>query len=186
MTVLTPGFADAGQAQTCFRAVLRAMSFPGRAVTVGIALPAPQGLSPAAAAVLLTLADASVAVHLQDERAADWLVFHTGTRLAAADTADFVVASTQPRLADLAQGSDEEPEGGTTLILEVPALEGGQRARLTGPGIESALIVDLPIDREFFAAWQDMSARAPCGVDVLLCAGTQLLALPRSLHLERL
>jgi alpha-D-ribose 1-methylphosphonate 5-triphosphate synthase subunit PhnH len=186
MTVLTPGFADAGQAQTCFRAVLRAMSFPGRGVSVGTALPAPPGLSPAAAAVLLTLADPAVTVHLQDERAADWLIFHTGTRLAAADAADFVVASTRPRLGDLAPGSDEEPEGGATLILEVPALDGGQRARLTGPGIESALVVELPVDREFFAEWQDMSARAPCGVDVLLCAGTQLLALPRSLHLERL
>jgi alpha-D-ribose 1-methylphosphonate 5-triphosphate synthase subunit PhnH len=186
MNVLSPGFADAGEAQSCFRAVLRAMSFPGRAVTIGAALAAPPGLSPAAAALLLTLADAAVTVHLQDERAADWLVFHTGTRRAPVGEADFVVAVARQRLADLAQGSDDEPEGGATLILEMPALARGQRARLTGPGIECALIVDLPLDTAFFAEWQDMSARAPCGVDVLLCAGTQLLALPRSLHLERL
>jgi alpha-D-ribose 1-methylphosphonate 5-triphosphate synthase subunit PhnH len=184
MSALSPGFAEAGQAQKCFRAILQAMSFPGRPVNLGVALEAPAGLSQAAAAVLLTLADPSVGVHLQDPSAADWLVFHAGARLAGAETADFVVAATRPHLADLATGSDDEPENGATLLLEVATLETGPRLRLTGPGIETELVAALPLDAEFVAEWQTMSAQAPCGVDVLLCAGDRILALPRSLKLE--
>ena len=56
MTMLTAGFADPVlDAQACFRAVLEAMSRPGRIQRTGTALKPPEPLNRAAAAVLLTL-----------------------------------------------------------------------------------------------------------------------------------
>ena len=61
MNTLTPGFADPVlDAQAAFRAVLEAMSRPGRVVVAGSALRPPAPLCPAAAAVLLALADADI------------------------------------------------------------------------------------------------------------------------------
>src|SRR5581483_9942590 len=84
MSVL-PGFADAPRdAQRVFRLVLDAMARPGRVVEIGLAQ-APEGLSPAAAALLLTLADSDTPVWLDaaSAGAASWLRFHCGCPLTA-------------------------------------------------------------------------------------------------------
>ena len=186
MSVLLPGFANAADAQSCFRAVLAAMSRPGEIMPIGVTLMPPEGMSLAAAATLLTLADNTTSVSLPKDAKTveDWLVFHTGARLTAQPTADFVLAHELPRLASLRQGTADEPETSATLILQLGSLNSGRRARLWGPGIETVKQLDLPLDDGFIREWQMQRRRNPLGVDVLLCSAAQMVALPRSVTIE--
>ena len=187
MTRLEPGFASPLAAQACFRALLTAFGTPGRIVALPCVVEPPAGLSPAAAAVLLTLADPATGVALPAQAAArDWLAFHTGAPRAAPADAAFCVAAERPDLASLRQGSEEVPEDGATLILDVPALDAGRRCRLAGPGLAAPVMVDLPVDGAFVSEWRAQMRRAPCGIDVLLCAGHRVMALPRSLSIEEI
>jgi alpha-D-ribose 1-methylphosphonate 5-triphosphate synthase subunit PhnH len=86
-----------------------------------------------------------------------------------------------PDLAALPSGTDEMPETSATVILQVRALGSGRRFVLEGPGLRwpTELRVDgLPAD--FVSVWQRNHALFPRGVDVILCAGRKLAALPRS------
>lgn len=185
MSIELPGFADPVLgAQACFRAVLEAMSRPGSLHHAGEELRAPPPLAPAAAAVLLTLVDADTPIWLAPEFAGalDWIAFHCGTPIVPriADAA-FMVAPGVPDLSALNSGSDEVPEDGATLILQVRGFDRGLRLSLSGPGLAApaALMVDgLPT--EFVTAWEANHALYPRGVDLILCAGTSLAALPRS------
>jgi alpha-D-ribose 1-methylphosphonate 5-triphosphate synthase subunit PhnH len=187
-TGLAAGFPEPVlDAQRCFRAVLDAMSRPGRVRRAGEGLPPPAPLTPAAGAVLLTLADADTPLWLDAGPDAEaWLRFHCGAPIAAdAAAACFVLAAGRdtppPPLESLAAGTDEAPQHGATLILQVTGLTEGEGWRLTGPGIEREhrLRVD-GAPRGFLAAWQANRARFPRGVDVILCAGERLAALPRT------
>lgn len=186
---LTAGFAEPVlDAQACFRAVLEAMSRPGRVGRVGAPPEAPAPLGPAAAAVLLTLADADTPVWLDAGAAAEaWLRFHAGCPLTSspAEAAFLLACGAPPALHGLAQGTEEEPHRSATLIVQVAALEEGSGWRLTGPGIEREhhlLAEGLPA--EFPAAWAANRALFPRGVDLILCAGRRLAALPRTVALE--
>jgi alpha-D-ribose 1-methylphosphonate 5-triphosphate synthase subunit PhnH len=182
MNILEPGFSTPLEAQACFRGVLQALSTPGVQIPLPARLTPPAPLSPAAAAILLTLVDPMVTASLPDGPAArDWLVFHTGSRLVEAGEGDFVYATTRPALVTLRQGSDGAPEDSTTLILDVPELDAGPLCRLTGPGIETEILTRLPLDENFLAEWRAQSRNAPRGVDIILCAGTTIIGLPRSL-----
>jgi alpha-D-ribose 1-methylphosphonate 5-triphosphate synthase subunit PhnH len=183
--MLTPGFTDPVlDAQAAFRAVLDAMSRPGRVQQVGAGLRPPAPLVPASAAVLLSLADAATPVwHDAGADADAWLRFHAGAPIVAKPgDATFLLASgTPPALATLDAGTEEEPERGATLLIQVAAIEEGAGLRLTGPGIEHEhrlLVRGLPDG--FVAAWAANRAIFPRGVDVILCAGDRLAALPRS------
>jgi alpha-D-ribose 1-methylphosphonate 5-triphosphate synthase subunit PhnH len=180
-----PGFADPVlDAQASFRAVLEAMSRPGRVQTVIVPPEVPPGLSPAAAAVLLTLVDSATPLRLAaGAEAAAWVRFHCGCPLAR-DGASFVL-DPGASLLDLDAGTDEEPQAGATLIIEVARLGEGDGWRLTGPGIHDShrLRVD-GAPAGFVGAWARNRARCPRGVDVILCAGTRIAALPRTVAIE--
>lgn len=186
MNDLSPGFTSALDAQACFRALLSAFSTPGRVVTLPVPLTPPPGLSPACAALLLTLTDAQTKVALPEASPArDWLIFHTGALLVEAGQAEFCVAQARPPLAALRQGCDEAPEDGATLILDLPDFENSaRRLRLSGPGLKEPVTMALPLDAAFLAEWRAQTRTAPRGVDILLCAGAKILALPRSLQIE--
>lgn len=187
--VLAAGFADPVlDAQACFRAVLEAMARPGRVQRVAAPVEAPPPVGPAAAAVLLTLADADTPVWLDAGAPAEaWLRFHAGSPVVAAPAeASFLLACQRPpRLRDLAPGTEEEPHRSATLIVQVAALEEGAGWRLTGPGIEREhrlLVGGLPAG--FPAEWAANHAFFPRGVDIVFCAGDRLAALPRTTALE--
>jgi len=186
---LTAGFGNPVlDAQACFRAVLEAMARPGRVQRVAALPEAPSPVAPAAAAVLLTLADADTPVWLDAGEAAEaWLRFHAGCPLSEApgEAAFLLACDAPPALRGLAQGTEEEPHRSATLVLQVAALEEGTGWRLSGPGIEHEhrLIVEgLPPD--FSAQWAANRALFPRGVDLVLCAGDRLAALPRTTMLE--
>ena len=194
--LLQPGFADpVRDTQRCFRAVLDALSHPGRIARLSdaaapilavpiLAVP----ISAAAAAVALTLVDHETPLWLDAGAAAarDWLAFHCGAPMAAgpADCA-FAVTLSLPELGLFSAGTHEAPETSATIVCQVTAFETGRAFRLTGPGLRepATLIVDgLPHD--FAARWAKNHALFPCGIDLILCAGDRLTALPRTVAIE--
>ena len=187
--VLTPGFADpVADAQATFRAVLDAMARPGRLHRAGEALQPPSPLDRATAAVLLTLADNDTPLWLDPActAASDWLAFHCGTPIVNDPAyAAFAVALAIPDLAALPAGSHEVPESSATLLLQVHALGRGTAWRLAGPGLrEPALLSIDGLPHHFARIWRDNHALFPRGIDLVLCAGEQLAALPRSVTVE--
>ena len=201
------GFADPVHgAQQAFRVLLGAMSEPGRlhdlhdAATDGLApddaeMRPPLGV--AMAATLLTLLDADTPAHLAgalgNDDARAWLRFHTGARdvpAAAGMTAALARDVDAALWNALALGSDEAPQSGATLIVEVDALSGQPLAgavalTLRGAGIETLrnlAVAGLPA-----AFWQwriALQAELPRGVDIVLVCGMQVAAIPRSTRVE--
>lgn len=188
-------------AQQVFRQLLAAQSHPGRLQTVPAAvlqgLEAP-GLGRAMAAVLLSLLDAETGLWLpgawQAQGVADWLRFHTGTRTDLRLTAAPFAATDLPALAAeghdaaalwrlLPSGSDEVPQDGATLLLEVAALSAAGPGALTlrGPGIADAQALAVAgLDGAFWRARAALALDYPRGVDLLLCCGDTLAAIPRT------
>jgi alpha-D-ribose 1-methylphosphonate 5-triphosphate synthase subunit PhnH len=189
VTIALPGFADpVGEAQATFRAVLDAMARPASLHRVGERMTAPAPLDHATAAVLLTLVDNETPLWLDAAAAAarEWLAFHCGAAIIdAPDNAAFAVALSLPDLAALPAGTHETPEQSATLVLQIAALGTGARYRLSGPGLrEPALLAASGLPSDFAAVWQRNHALYPCGVDIILCAGATLAALPRSVSVE--
>jgi alpha-D-ribose 1-methylphosphonate 5-triphosphate synthase subunit PhnH len=185
---LTAGFADpVRDAQHCFRTVLDAMSRPGRIGTVAGVEPPPP-LCSAAAAVLLTLADHETALWLDPDAAAsrDWIAFHCGTPLTG-DTrqAAFALALGMPDPARFFAGTHEGPESSATVIVQLPALTGGPALRLRGPGLKtSAILAPVGLPTDFPMIWRRNRGLFPAGIDLILCAGDSLAALPRTVSVE--
>ncbi len=189
MSGLTPGFAQpVADAQACFRELLEAMARPGRVRHLADLPQAPASLAPAAAAVLLTLADAETPVWTDAGPAAEeWLRFHAGCPLVpeSGSAAFLLAAGGMPDLAALEAGTEEEPHRSATLVLQVASLAEGSGWQLSGPGIEHLhrlRVEGLPAS--FLAAWAANGARFPRGVDLVLCAGPRLAALPRTTRIE--
>ena len=184
-TGLLPGFSDpVAEAQKTFRAVLEAISRPGTVVTAPALPTAPAPLTPVAAALLLALVDYESPLWLdaaaRQPAVVEYLRFHCGCPLVddPARAAFALVAEPRamPPLSAFHQGSDEYPDRSTTVIVQVPNLDGGDNWRLKGPGIRDQAILS--------AGHQDNHALFPRGIDLLFAAATQLAGLPRSTQLE--
>ena len=107
----------------------------------------------------------------------------------AGKRAFFFVEGAAPPLASLALGSDDAPQDGATLFLQVATLEAAPGWRLTGPGIEIA--TDLRVTglasgsvAEFVADRAALASLFPRGIDIVLCAGGMIAALPRTTRIE--
>ena len=184
------GFADpVHDAQRCFRHVLNAMSRPGRLARIGgVTPPAPLGI--AAGAALLTLADHDTPLWIDPAAGAarDWLVFHCGAAIAA-DPAKcvFGLALSFPDLSRFSAGTHEEPETSATIVCQVDSFASGKTFRLSGPGLRAPAdltVAGLPPD--FSEIWARNRALFPRGIDLILCAGDALTALPRTVSLQEL
>ena len=179
------GFTDAPvQSAQNFRALLTALSQPGSLVEMAGAEP-PAPLSPAAGAAALVLFDGTTPVHLAgrldtpDLR--DWITFHTGAPLVAAEQAMFALGhwdDLQP-VTRFAVGTPEYPDRAATLIVEMPDLT-PEGATLKGPGIDGTTTLSLPETRAF----QMNRALFPLGFDTYLTAGNRIAGLPRSTLVE--
>jgi alpha-D-ribose 1-methylphosphonate 5-triphosphate synthase subunit PhnH len=190
--VTAAGFADpVDDAQLTFRAVLMALSEPGRVMTLPVVLDSGLAVGPAALGLLLALADGDTPLWLDEAAApaAAYLRFHTGAPVlrhpGAARFALIADARHCPPLDAFELGSEEYPDRSATLIIEVAHLAEGGAVVLSGPGIPErrGLTIDgLP--RGFRAAWVANRALFPRGIDVLLTCGDRLAGLPRSIALE--
>lgn len=184
-TALTGGFADAPtQSARAFRAILDALSRPGTIHDLTGATP-PAPLSPAAGVVLLTLADGTTPVYLAGEtdtpEIRDWITFHTGAPLVAAEQATFALGTWNALhpLERFAIGTPDYPDRAATLIVERAALS-ATGPRLTGPGIKDHARLSLPET----AAFRANRALFPLGFDCVFTAGHQIAGLPRSSIVE--
>lgn len=191
----TPGFANpVHDAQQVFRAVLQALAHPTTPQPVEAEVRSPAPLGATAGAVILTLCDEQTAVWLDPAlRAAPevgaWIAFHTGARIVdRAEDALFVISSSPsatPRLADLAQGTDEEPHRSATLVIDASGVSGTGAYSATGPGIQGVAEWDgAGLPPGFLREWQENHAVFPRGVDMILAAEHTLRGLPRTTALS--
>jgi alpha-D-ribose 1-methylphosphonate 5-triphosphate synthase subunit PhnH len=186
--VLEAGFGEpVADAQRCFRAVLDAMAHPGRIARVTGVTP-PSGLCAASAAVLLTLVDHETPLFLDPDATAarPWIAFHCGAPIVADPGAcGFAVALSLPDFDQLPAGSHESPETSATVICQVRAFDTGRAFRLSGPGLREPVVLTVDgLPREFVSIWQRNHALFPRGIDLILCAGDRLTALPRTVAIE--
>lgn len=192
---LQPGFPDpVDDSQSIFRAVLDALSRPGRLAGLD-ALPgclAPPLQQPTVA-ILLALADADTPVWLdgaaRQDDIAGYLRFHCGCPLVDAPAqATFAVitdTAAMPPLDAFAPGTPDYPDRGATLILQVPSLDGGTAVIARGPGIDGdARLAPSGLPDAFWSWRLAQQELFPCGVDLLFVADGRVLGLPRSTRLE--
>lgn len=189
-TTISPGFSDpVFQSQAAFRALLNALAEPGLVQQVAPGFSAPEGLEPATAIALLTLADYETPIWLppalRDGPAGAWLRFHCGAALvddpaqATFAVIDGLVAA--PRLADFNPGTDQFPDRSTTVLVQCAALSGGDAVTLSGPGIAgSREIAPTGLRPGFWAELTENAELYPLGVDLILSQGEAVIGLPRS------
>lgn len=185
-----PGFDDpVFDAQQCFRAVMRAVAYPGRLEPVSVPASPPRGVLPAAASVVLALADMDTPLWLDPSlpgnQAGSYFRFHCGCPLVEApDQAVFALVSGPgrvPRLDSFAAGTPEYPDRSTTVLVQVPEVHRDRGKVLQGPGINGLSRLEVPgLDSSFWKCFREQQELFPMGVDVLFLARDGVLALPRT------
>jgi alpha-D-ribose 1-methylphosphonate 5-triphosphate synthase subunit PhnH len=92
---------------------------------------------------------------------------------------------TLPDLDRLPTGTHESPETSATVICQVEAFGTGTILRLNGPGLrEPTTLTVKGLPRDFVTIWRRNHALFPCGIDLILCAGDRMTALPRTVSIE--
>ena len=189
-----PGFKNpVHDAQTTFRNLLEALANPGSQHQITALVEAPVGLNSACAAACLTLLDLETQVWLQptiEEEVKKWLLFHSGCKFTTKpNTANFAIINhwqSIPSLSVFNQGTDEEPEASTTLLIQVENFESGKPVNLSGPGIEKTR--SLTVHGLSSAFWEDLTNNIhnyPLGVDIFLFTTNTVVGLPRITRANR-
>ncbi|QHB31246.1 phosphonate C-P lyase system protein PhnH [Yersinia canariae] len=178
-------------AQHAFRRILKALSEPG----VLVSLPHASGwlpLNPATTSILLTLVDQETPLYLDEEFNSDALQqnvrFHTGAPLTANISAScFALLGheiTAQQLANCPEGNELSPEHSTTVIIQADNLHRGVPLRLRGPGIEHHRTIAPQLPAAVLNYLLSRPAVFPAGLDFLLTCGENLMAIPRTTHVE--
>ena len=189
-----PGFPDSVRdSQTVFRAIMDAVARPGLAVALNKAPEAPAPLARATGAIALTLLDFETPVWLDANvlagEAAAWLRFHCGCPLTSETHEAAFAFITRPEdgppLSAFNAGDAKYPDRSTTVVIQVPDLDGGRPVRLKGPGIKGdRTIAPQGLPGDFWEQVADNNSTFQFGVDVILASGDLLMGLPRSLHIQ--
>lgn len=164
------------EANETFEALLWALSRPGQ----------PKGLPSAGEKpILRALLDRECKAYSADPALMP-AIMGTGAVLSDLPEADHVflgkLSSLEP-LDQIALGSDLYPDEGATVVLRA-VLGHGPGLRLTGPGIETRL--DMQIDhlpRGFWERRRQLS-RYPMGFDLFILDGAAVVGIPRSTEVE--
>ncbi|MFT5631946.1 MAG: alpha-D-ribose 1-methylphosphonate 5-triphosphate synthase subunit PhnH [Gammaproteobacteria bacterium] len=178
--VLEGGFVNLPiDASYAFRAVMTAMARPGDIVDVRGAKP-PLPMSIAAGVVVLTLCDPETPIHLalshDTPQVRDWITFHTGAPIVAAQNAMFALGEWEAlSLTDFPLGTAEYPDKSATVIVERQNLS-KDGAVLRGPGIREKTTLSLPDSPTF----ETNKALFPLGLDFIFTCDDRLAALPRT------
>jgi alpha-D-ribose 1-methylphosphonate 5-triphosphate synthase subunit PhnH len=179
--------------QGAFRALMDAMARPGEIKTLGdIEAPAP--LIGGAAAIVRSLADYETPVWLDNALVAEpavaaWIRFQTGAPVAThPGQAAFALvgnAADLPAFAAFSPGSDDYPDRSATLIVQIEHFS-GEAFSLAGPGICGERTLSAgPLPDDFAERCAANRALFPCGIDLVLVAGDQVAALPRTVRVSR-
>lgn len=189
MTLLASFNHPVADAQYAFRRILKAMSEPG----VMVALPLKHGwgvISPAATAVLLTLVDGETPLWLDgalcDETLLSNLRFHTGAAVTDSHQAPFALLHARSDIdpQQFAAGDNLSPEKSTTVIIEVPSLNGGLTLRLRGPGLMETRAIAPQLPEKMLKFLRQRTQVFPQGIDLIFTCGEAMMALPRTTHVE--
>ena len=191
---LPPGFADkVKSAQSTFRSVMDAMARPGSVQRIVAAAGTPEPLMRGTAAIALTLFDHDTPIWLDpalsaSSNVAKWLKFHTGAPLVQdSSIASFALIGEPAALPDLDRfslGSSEYPDRSTTLILQLESLGEGTALELRGPGIDGSAVIRAAIrPQDLFERLAINEKLFPRGIDVVLVADDEIVAIPRTTRL---
>ncbi|MEP3045479.1 MAG: phosphonate C-P lyase system protein PhnH [Roseibium sp.] len=192
IALLAAGFSDpVHDAQTCFRAIMNAMARPGIFQIISAeTLTPPKPLTPAAAAIALTLFDYDTPVWLdkalmQSDSVKAFLRFHTGAPIVSEPVdAAFALVSDPEQMVSLAsfdQGSPEYPDQSTTVILTKQEFGGSTGVTLQGPGIkDTQSFAAAPVPKMFWDQVIANNRQFPRGVDLIFAGDTKIAAVPRS------
>jgi alpha-D-ribose 1-methylphosphonate 5-triphosphate synthase subunit PhnH len=180
-------------AQATFRAVLDATARPGTIARLTQPLTAPPPLAAGVAAIALTLCDQDTALWLDpglraNPAVAEWLRFHTGARIVeSSGSAAFALMSSSrdiPPFDRFNTGTPEYPDRSTTIVLQVDSFREGPVMTLTGPGIRKEQLVHItPLPSDMVERLAANRRLFPRGIDLLLATETEIMALPRAVHL---
>jgi alpha-D-ribose 1-methylphosphonate 5-triphosphate synthase subunit PhnH len=188
------GFADpVTSAQSAFRAILAATSRPGTVCPIGVDVSAPPPLSPAVAAIALTLCDQDTPVWLDaplraSAEVAAWLRFHCGAKIvddpATASFALVADARGLPTFECFNLGSADYPDRSTTIVLGIDSFRAGPELVLEGPGIKTRQTLRAaPLPDDIASCLTFNRSLFPRGVDLILASANEIAALPRSVRL---
>jgi alpha-D-ribose 1-methylphosphonate 5-triphosphate synthase subunit PhnH len=186
---ISTGFATPVlDAQRTFRTVMSALAEPGTEHIVDAGGPHCPGFSLAMTAIALTLADFETRLWTDVDAAGDaaaYLRFHTGAPFVVeAKCAAFAFITRPrdlPRLVTFAQGTLEYPDTSATLVVDVESIDTARGWALSGPGITGMRRLAVsPVPDTLLADLVANRAAFPCGVDIIFCADTRIVALPRS------
>ena len=191
---LSTGFADGVvSAHSTFRSVMDAMARPGSVQKIVAAVGTPWPLMPGTAAIALTLFDHDTPIWLdrrmsETPEVANWLKFHSGapvvTDPSVCGFAVVVEGGALPDLERFSFGTAEYPDRSTTLILQVESLTEGCAYELRGPGINGAVVLRAKIEpKNLFERLAINATLFPRGIDVVLVAGDEIVAIPRTTRL---
>jgi len=187
-TAKPSGMDPAYASQAAFRALMDCMARPGERRTLdGVEAPAP--FAPATAALIKSLADYETPLWLDPAFAAEpevaaWIRFHTAapvtSRPREAAFALIADARALPDFAQFAQGNAEYPDRSTTLLVQIDDFS-GQPLTLRGPGVKTTRdVAASPLPADFTTRMAENRALFPRGIDLVLVAGREIAALPRS------
>ena len=186
------GLDSAFASQAAFRAVMECFARPGEIRTLdGIAAPAP--LAPATAAMIRSLGDYETPIWLDPSLSGvpaigEWIRFQTGAPLVKEmrDAAFALIGnpSDLPEFSEFALGTEEYPDRSTTLIMQIERFA-GHAITIEGPGIKAARrLAAEPLPDDFATRLTANRELFPRGIDLVLVAGKQALALPRSIRVS--
>tara|TARA_E500000305_G_scaffold57882_3_gene46213 strand:- start:120 stop:737 length:618 start_codon:yes stop_codon:yes gene_type:complete len=194
LQTLKPGFSDpVSQSQLVFRRLLDAMARPGSIETVDLDIEGPETLDLAATAIALALVDFETPLYLSpalsNEASETYLKFHCGTRVVT-ETKDaaFAILDGAPKdISAFNTGTDEYPEQGATLIIQLETIQATGPLTLTGPGIKDSAILGLPdVPVSFWEARAKLHRHFPRGVDLVFVSGAEMVAVPRTTNVTLL
>ncbi|UUX50010.1 phosphonate C-P lyase system protein PhnH [Nisaea acidiphila] len=187
-TALTPGFPDVvADSQNVFRRLLEAMSRPGKPQTIEIDIDGPATLDLAATAIALALVDYETPLYLSPalstEASRAYLKFHCGTQITTeSKDATFAILDGAPDdLSAFNSGTDEYPENGATLLIQIETISDDGPLVLTGPGIKDQARLGLSdVPDSFWAAREAKQRYFPRGIDLVFVSGASMVAIPRT------
>ena len=205
MRLLTHFDQPVDDAQHSFRRILKALSEPG----VLVSLPTVTGWQPlnsATTSILLTLADqdtplyldtsiylaspsdVEISTHSDSDTVQQNLRFHTGAPLVTSSAAScfalFGETVTVEQLAACPTGDELSPEHSATVMIQTDSLHHGVPLRLRGPGIEHSRTIAPQLPAAVLDYLLNRPVAFPAGLDFLLTCGENLMAIPRTTHVE--
>lgn len=183
------GFSDpVMNSQSVFRKVLDAISYPGRITWLGTSIEFPGPLNLASASILLTLVDYNTSVWTDVKDSPElfsWLSFHCGSDITGETSKSLFALITDPeQIPDLTSfnlGSAQKPDVSATLIIQAKGLGWKNGFKLTGPGIQRSIGLQVEgIPDQFWEQRRTMQKLFPRGLDIFFTCGDSLVALPRT------